>query len=275
MKKLILHADDFGFSSGVNDGIISAFQQGAVTSASVLVNFPTSLKALQWAKQTKADIGWHINLVEGKPITPPHQIPSLVQPDGTFHRLPSLLYRCFSGQIKATEVETELSSQLHLFLESGMMPTHLDGHLHTHLFPPITHVIQKIIRKHPIRFVRLSSESGGPFIPRFPARTFLALMSRITQSSWKKENKKSIPFYGLSLGKKSGDISAWKNLLQRISSDVSEIMVHPGHESPGEDNSTFPYGGREQELKLLLSLEWKELIEKNGFQLTSFANLVT
>ncbi len=204
-----------------------------------------------------------------------HHIPSLVQSDGNFHRLSSLLRRCFLGQINPTEIEIELNAQLTLFLESGLTPTHLDGHLHAHLFPPIHRVIQKIIRKHPIRFVRLPSEAGGLFIPRFPVRTFLRFMSEITRSSWKKENRESIPFYGLGLGKRSGEINAWRRLLQIISTDISEIMIHPGHESQEGETEAFPYGGREQELKLLLSPEWKELIKKSGFQLTSFANLVT
>ena len=57
MKKLILHADDFGLTEGINRGILTAFKQGVVSSASLLVNFSQSLPALRVGRAEGLDLG--------------------------------------------------------------------------------------------------------------------------------------------------------------------------------------------------------------------------
>ncbi|QQR79288.1 MAG: ChbG/HpnK family deacetylase [Deltaproteobacteria bacterium] len=100
VRKLILHADDFGLTHGVNEGILLGIQKGCISATSALVNFPTSNEALQLAKQHSLDIGWHINLTLGRPLSDPKSIPSLVTSEGTFHPLNSFIIRSFWGKIK-------------------------------------------------------------------------------------------------------------------------------------------------------------------------------
>ena len=267
MKKLVIHADDFGLSEAITQGILTAFQQGSVTSACLMVNFPTSRSALQRAKSVQLDLGWRITLTEGYPLTPAKFIPSLVRRDGSFHSLATLIRKSLLGQIVLGEVTKELEAQYQFFLAEKLPPTHVDGHEHVHMFSIIREAVAQVVVAHRIPFVRSSVEPGGPWLPRFAARSFLRLLKATNPA-------RSIPFYGLTLGKKAGELAAWQKLLGRINSDVAEVMVHPGIPPQGGENfdDKFP-GNRYAEWTLLTSPQWKSLIKTMGFELISLRNL--
>lgn len=271
MSRLVIHADDFGLSEGVSRGILEAIQKGGVTSTSALVNFPYSLTALQQAKTQNIDVGWHINLTEGRPLTRPELIPSLVQKEGYFYPLGSLIGRSLMGRIKAFELERELRAQLQVFYQVGLKPTHADGHQHIHVFPQIRDGVRQILRDEKILIVRVPNESGGIAIPRFMARSFLRFFRGSDRNFWQ-GIPLVIPFYGLSLGFRGGEFDVWKKLLKRISADMAEVMVHPGLRND-EEVDHYP-GDRQGEWKLLVSREWPSLIQEMGFKLASFRDLL-
>ena len=266
--KIIIHADDFGLTHGVNEGIIEAIQKGCVTSTSALVNFPTSQEALSLAKQHSLDIGWHINLTLGHPISDPKDIPSLVQKNGNFHPLHSFIIRSFWGKIRKEDVQKELLAQYQKFAEAGLQISHADGHQHVHVFPTVRDVVRDMVREKKISHVRIPSESAGLLLPRLIARAFLNLLTTNLDFG-----TNTVSFYGFSLGTESHRIEAWKKLLNRINSDTSEVMMHPARIRPEDDyaGDDFP-GNREAELKLLLSSEFKALLARQGFHGEKFSS---
>src|SRR5262249_38338023 len=135
VRQLIIHADDFGYSPSVNRGIFSAIETGVVTSTSLLANGSYKSEALALARSHDLDLGWHLNLVEGRPVSPPQAVPSLVGPDGNFHPPGTFLRRAFLGRLEARELRTEIEAQWRVFQEAGLNPSHLDGHMHMHLMP--------------------------------------------------------------------------------------------------------------------------------------------
>jgi hypothetical protein len=89
MRQLIVNADDFGYSSGVNRGILEAHRQGIVTSTSVMVNQRAAPAGTKQALTDAPDLGLglHLILTQGRPVLPPGQVPSLVGGDGRFFHI--------------------------------------------------------------------------------------------------------------------------------------------------------------------------------------------
>jgi len=274
-RQLVIHADDLGLSPGVNAGILSAIQKGVVTSTSLMVNFPATAEALVSVKRHSLDVGWHVNLVQGRPLTPPACIPSLVDSRGNFLSPRVFFQKALLRRLNPQEVRLELQTQRRVFLEAGLFPSHVDGHLHIHAMPGVAPVLREILREQPIPFVRGPRESGGPGRGRFLSRAFLAFLRASHGSYWRETGCESLPFYGLSLSRSADSLPAWKKLLERISEPRAEVMVHPALEKA--EGPTRSYGkqqNRQAEHDRLVSPELRELIQNAGFRLVSFRDLV-
>ncbi|MDQ3683656.1 MAG: ChbG/HpnK family deacetylase [Bacteroidota bacterium] len=140
-RKLIVNADDFGQSEGINKGIIQAYEQGILTSASLMVQYSAATEAVAYAKNNQSlGIGLHVDLGEWKYINgdwaPLYEIVSLNDRD---------------------EVEKEVKCQLEtFFLIMGRKPTHIDSHQHIHLRENICPVFIKIAQSLDVTLRRCS-----------------------------------------------------------------------------------------------------------------------
>lgn len=137
MRKLIVNADDFGLTRGINKGIARGFRLGIVTSASAMVNMPCWDHAAELAKRLPGlSVGLHFNLTLGCPVTPPRSVPTLVDAQGRFH-----------GDLKqlATadplDITRELYNQYNRLCRSGIAPSHVDGHQGIHALDNILAVL--------------------------------------------------------------------------------------------------------------------------------------
>ncbi|HXF59085.1 MAG TPA: ChbG/HpnK family deacetylase, partial [Candidatus Saccharimonadales bacterium] len=84
-RRLIVNADDFGLTQPINDGVIDAFERGILTSASLVATGEAFERAAKYASnRPDLDSGIHLMIVQGAPVLPPEQVPSLVQEDGRF-----------------------------------------------------------------------------------------------------------------------------------------------------------------------------------------------
>jgi chitin disaccharide deacetylase len=149
MIKLIVNADDFGFSRGVNYGIIDAYQDGIVNSTTMMVNTPGTEHAVKLAKQHPGlAVGIHLTLTFGKAVS--NNVPSITD-NNNFFRIDKN-YHNPSGII-VEEVEQEWDAQIQKFLSYGLVPTHLDSHHHIHSWSVLTPVIQRLTQKYqlPVR----------------------------------------------------------------------------------------------------------------------------
>lgn len=260
-RRIVINADDFGLSHGINEGILAAMEKGVVGSTSLMPNFPDSVAAMQLAREKNLTPGWHVTLSLGRPVCDPTCIPSLVRKDGRFYPMKELLLRCILQRVRAEDVRRELEAQWKCFEEAGLRPEHIDGHQHCHVFPVIRDVVREMVTEHQIPLVRLPAERGGPLVPRYLTRLLLGCMKGSRDTFWKEAGCTTLPFYGVSLVGRAGDLAQWKQLLARISDPLSMVMVHPGIEHPGENlyGDDFP-GSRQAELDLLLSAEWQLLL---------------
>jgi predicted glycoside hydrolase/deacetylase ChbG (UPF0249 family) len=83
MRRLIVNADDFGFTAGVNRGIVEAHCRGVVTSSTLMANGPAFSDAVQLARTVpQLSVGCHVVLIDGQPLLDPKIISSLVDQNG-------------------------------------------------------------------------------------------------------------------------------------------------------------------------------------------------
>lgn len=127
VTQLVVNADDFGRSAGVNAGVLRAHDQGIVTSASLMVRWPAAVDAVAQARSRPGlGLGLHLDLGEWAYAA------------GEWKAVYTVC-----GE-SAAEIEREVAAQLDRFRELvGMEPAHLDSHQHVHLHEPARSVVAR------------------------------------------------------------------------------------------------------------------------------------
>lgn len=161
MIKLIVNADDFGYSRGVNYGIIDAHKYGIVNSTTMMMNMPGVNHAVELAKEHPTlKLGIHLVLTCGKPLL--QDVPSLIDTQGNFKKLSDFMN---DKNLSLPELEREWTAQIDRFLDFGLTATHFDSHHHVHGIPEFLPVIQRLSRKYnlPVRRISEQPVEGVPF----------------------------------------------------------------------------------------------------------------
>ena len=128
MKKIMVRADDLGFSKAVNYGIYETVKNGVIRNIGFMVNMPDSLHGYELVKDYDICLGQHTNVCVGNPISDPESIPSLVQEDGTFKT--SKMYRSSKEDfVNLDEAILEVEAQYNRFKEiTGKEPVYFEAH---------------------------------------------------------------------------------------------------------------------------------------------------
>lgn len=282
LPRVIINADDFGLCSGVNQGIIQAYRQGILTSASLMTNTPGFEEAVALAQENPdLGVGVHLNIVRGLPLLPPEKVSSLVRRDGYFL---GKVFPLFSGiwrkKVKLEEIEREWRAQIEKALVAGVQVTHLDSEKHVHTFPPLFRLCLKLAAEHGIYRVRFIRERCWSWPPA-------QMIKAAVVTRWCLSQKPNLEGMGIRVTDhffgfcRAGKVSAeWlKKLLEHLPEGVTEIMTHPGYLTSDllalEKNfgSYYINRRREAELRALLAPELKELIRSLNVQLISFRYL--
>src|SRR5438105_568334 len=133
---LIVNADDFGRSAGVNLGIVRAHREGIVTSTTLMTNAPGTAHAATLAPTTPGlAIGVHLVLTYARPLLNPSRIRSLVREDGSFWRPSELLARSIDHREALMEYRAQFARARELI---GREPTHIDTHHWVHDHPALS-----------------------------------------------------------------------------------------------------------------------------------------
>ena len=145
MTRLILNADDFGLTPGVNQSIVELHQAGALTSATLMATADAfSAAAAATIDHPAPGVGCHVVLVDGKPALPQTDIRRLSLPSGEFRpTLGTFVPDLMRGRIPEEEIEAEAVAQIQRLQAAGVKVTHLDTHKHTHMF---ARVLRPVLR---------------------------------------------------------------------------------------------------------------------------------
>jgi len=162
-RRLIVSADDFGLSAGVNAGILKAHRDGILTDASLMVTGAARAEAVELARATPTlSVGLHLVLVQGRASAPPHAVPALVDRNGMFRNQPVLNgFRYFFMPGMRAQLEREIRAQLDTFAATGLPLSHVDGHLNIHMHPTVLSILLELAPQYGIRALRLPREPLG------------------------------------------------------------------------------------------------------------------
>ena len=137
-RRLIINADDFGLTEGVNRAILELNSADVLPSATLMATGRAFRDAIHAAfQQTTLGVGCHILLVDGQSELHPSELPTLA-PEGRLRsNLTTFMVDLFGGRIASSEIEREAIAQIHKIQATGITVTHIDTHKHTHMFPRV------------------------------------------------------------------------------------------------------------------------------------------
>lgn len=163
MKRILIRADDLGYSEGVNYGIAKSMIDGVICSVGLMSNMPTAEHGVQLVKGHGFCLGQHTNICAGTPLTDPERIPSLVDENGNFKS--SKVYRSAEEDfVVLEEAILEVEAQYQRFVElTGQQPQHFGSHAvkSDNFF----RAVEIVAERHDLPFLG-SSLKGGPILFR-------------------------------------------------------------------------------------------------------------
>jgi len=147
-RPIIVCADDYAHTPAISRAILDLAAHKRISALSCMTASPHWPEHGPWLADVrdKADIGLHITLVDETPLTKmPH-----TAPHGRLPGIGTLLRKSYLGGLDLTEIEGEIRAQVQAFESiTGFAPQHLDGHLHTHVFPGIRDIVLRIAHSMP------------------------------------------------------------------------------------------------------------------------------
>lgn len=248
--RLIINADDFGLTPGVNRAIAELHQAGALTSTTLMATGPAFDDAVATAQANPTlGVGCHIVLTDGVPVSPPETIPTLLGPDRKTFR-PSLIdfvQSLLRGKISAADIEREASAQIQKLQHAGIEITHLDTHKHTHLFPPVLHPLLRLAEQNSIHAIRHPFEQSwslalghGNRIRRLQVKLLGNLKTRFERQP-QIRNTHVLTTNGTIGISATGNLyhQTLHEILHAIPADgVFELVCHPGYNDSDLDRIT-------------------------------------
>jgi chitin disaccharide deacetylase len=291
MRRLIVNADDFGFTAGINRAIVEAHTRGIVTSSTLMVKGPAFEDAVRSGKTVpRLSVGCHVVLIDGEPVVDPEKLPSLTSPKttGRFRDgLRSFATRAMIGRLNRDEIKLEVSAQIHQLQSAGVQVSHVDTHKHTHLFPAVLRPLLDAARECGIRAVR------NPFGPSRPLRS-AELLTR--PSLWSRyaevrilrtlagKFRDAVKARGFAtpdgtLGivvTGALDEKLFRAIAAIIPEGTWEFVCHPGYNDDDLKSArTRLRESRETELRVLTMPEVRELLCRQEIELISYRDLVS
>ncbi len=280
MKSLIVNADDFGLTSGVNRAVIEGHTRGIITSSTIMANMGAFDDAVSLAKDHPSlGVGLHFNITQGTPVAGAANVRSLTDMRGEFLSSSALIPRILIGQMRVEEIEVELRAQIEKVLNAGLRLTHIDSHKHSHALPQVCDVLVNTIGEYGISAIRLPQEkwrfnagNGSiKMITQSLGALFLAQLCRVSSERMRKAKIRTTDaILGIS---QSGFLTKqlMLKIIERLPEGVSELMCHPGYDDDElKTVKTRLRSSRMTELKLLTDPEIIEKIRDSQVKLTSW-----
>jgi predicted glycoside hydrolase/deacetylase ChbG (UPF0249 family) len=162
VKRLIINADDFGVTPGVNRAIVELNGAGALSSATLMATSDSFAEAAcESVKQPSLGTGCHVTLVDGNPLLEADAIKKLVTGrEGNFRgSLGQFARDLLLGAIPEEEIEAEAAAQIRRLQAAGVTVTHVDTHKHAHVFPGVYRPLLRAARSCGVHAIR------NPFEP--------------------------------------------------------------------------------------------------------------
>ena len=280
MRRLIVNADDFGLTSGVNRAIIESHEHGIVTSATLMACGAKFQEAADWAaRRPQLSVGCHVLLVDASPVLHLRQVSSLTMADSGAPKfrdsLISFAGLAMTGRFDEDQIEAEITAQIRKLQAAGIRVSHLDSHKHTHMFPVVFRPMLRAARVCGVPAVR------NPFEPLLFAgtknwkRRFQLGILRSFRTSFRKaldESGMTTPDGCVGIVATGGlTLDTFRQLIKSLPEGTWEFVTHPGYNDAELDAvQTRLRHSRENELAILTSPETKKLLQREQIELMSY-----
>jgi hopanoid biosynthesis associated protein HpnK len=285
VRRLIVNADDFGLTSGVNRAITEGNRSGIVTSATLMANARVSDAAIDLAKmQPSLKTGCHVVLIDGVPLA--ENLPSLTNGSSRFRTsLKQFAIAAVRKQIAVEEIQREVEAQIRKIQSRGITLTHVDSHKHTHMFPHVLRPVLRAAKACGVRAVR------NPFEPRrsWPAAMVLGSPGLWLRSAgvmafglFAAEFRRALNEEGMvstdgTVGiAVTGMLDQQKllRMLEALPEGTWELVCHPGYSDADlQAAGTRLTQSREIELSALTSADTRKSLARHQIELISYADL--
>jgi hopanoid biosynthesis associated protein HpnK len=292
VRRLIVNADDFGFTAGVNRAIVEAHRHGIVTSSTLMANgtaFDDAVRLAQTAPNLS--IGCHVVLIDGQPVLDARNarfLASLRSGTAGFRdNLKLFIARALTGRLDSGEIEAEVTAQIRKLQSAGIDVSHVDTHKHTHLFPAVLRPLLRAAKACGVRAIR------NPFGPRRPLRSgellarpklwtryaevqvLRTLAARFRDSAQRAGLQTTDGTLGIEV---TGalDEKLFRAIAEVIPDGTWEFVCHPGYNDDDlKSSNTRLRESREAELRVLTMPDARELLSNQGISLISYRDLIT
>lgn len=220
-RRIIVNADDFGYSTVINSAIVSCFRRGLISSATIMANMPGFEEACAFAasNELKDRIGIHLNLTEGQPLVPELRMnSSLCDASGNFRRRRSRLL----SKVDRAMMSAEVAAQIQRCRDAGLPLTHADSHQHVHNEPMVFLAICPVLKQSGISQLRISRNMDA--LP-------IASLKRIAKfccNRW-------FAVHGLRTTEYFGTVENFEEFRKanRLAGGSFEILTHPSLDKQG------------------------------------------
>jgi predicted glycoside hydrolase/deacetylase ChbG (UPF0249 family) len=280
-KRVIVNADDFGFSCGITEGILRGHRHGVVTSTTIAANMPAAEEAVRQLKDVPGlGVGVHLNACQGPALSKDGL--RLADADGVMRLSATrLLMMCVAKPWLVRTIEAEFDAQIRWVLDHGIQPTHLDSHRHIHGYPPVFARVARLARRYNIRFVRwhrepISDRGGAPRTA--PSVRSQVLLSRVLTGLGRANAllaRDVVATNGTCGIAQTGMVTAeWLiRVAGLVGTGVTEIMTHPGLADGLDAGASRLRESRARELAALCEPAVREAFQKNGIRLVHYGQL--
>lgn len=268
---MIVNADDFGRSAGVNQAILRAHREGILTTASLMVNEDGCAEAVALARDNpRLGVGLHLTLLCGRSALGPEAIPGLVDAQRQFSRNPVAAgWRYFFHRQLQPRLRAEIAAQFEKFRATGLPLDHVNGHLHLHLHPRIFPLLMAEAEAWGITRLRLTWD---PF----------TLNARLASGRW--GYRLSHAFVHWRLAKRARPILARRQIkhTQRVFGLLQDGHVDEAYVArllpvlPAGDSELYSHPSLDQfkhELEALVSPRIRALVQELGIRLIRYQDL--
>ena len=272
MRRLIVNADDFGFTADVNEGIARAFEHGILRATTLMANGAAFEHAVETARALPdLDVGVHLTLVGGVSVARSGRpLPGSVA---------ELLW-ALRGSWSGAAVEEECCAQIERIARAGIAVSHADAHKHTHLFPPVLLAVTTAAKRYGITWVRrpfdvplTAAGAAAPWKRRLVSRSLAGLGASFDRRMQAAGLRSTDAFAGFQLTGyyRAAELAA---LIRALPPGVTEFMCHPGVCGPElRAARTRLKESRERELAALTSDEAARSAAEAGVEITNFRAL--
>lgn len=284
-KYLIVNADGYGFTRGINRGIEEAVARGIITSMSVNANFdpiddlPAFVRAYP-----HISVGVHVNPVVGRPVSDPKEVASLVDAQGNFH-YKTFAHRLMHKQINLEELSHELSKQIERVRAMGVQISHLDSHQNQHLYPPYFNVFIDLLHKHGVACMRTHAHYVPADSPRLWLDRWLFYVTqpkRLPTHLWTRWEMLQARRRGALMADRllstsdtghKAELPRWLQLLRNVPEGWCEVFCHPAYPDDELRKWATYVEPRRKEIDVMTCRETKEEIARQGIELKTFHDL--